>query len=464
MIIKKCVWITCLVLVIGANGGLCGDTQEISTHLLFWEDSDIRDARDVRFRVQPFARTKYLLEADPQKPSLWFSPSDAIPSGEDYRIYYQRIDKTQREYTDQRAWCMGILKPDGTFVIPELGLFPASPPELPNVVLQRSPHKPTWGGFNVFQTVETPSGMSLLYWDQPSQGQAGGMIAESTDGIHWRKGEDRAVFTEHNDAFSLLHASSRDEYLLYQTRLQEWPGKPVADNIGPSKRIITLRRSKDLMSWSAQEDILVPDGMDAPTCEFYLLKAFRYGNRYAGFLMKYYADPNAVGKHSGLYRNELILSRDGVNWDRPYRNIDIGAWTYMTPFIHAGHLCVAAYDKGGMGLYQSRIDGLVGCGTEAKGSFMTQSFVMKTTKLLLNADCSGNGEVDVEILDQNGLPMNGFERTIRHVTGIDSTRIPLEWAGKDLQSLMGKEVVLHFRIRNAWVYSVTIEDLFPRDP
>lgn len=446
---------TLVVFLAGVSVGFGSESQRSSLPLLFCEESDISDAREVRFRVQPFSRTKYLLEADPQRPSLWFSPSDAIPSGEDYRIYYQRIDKTQKEYLDQRTWCLGILKPDGAFVLPELGLFPGTPLELPNVVLQRSPHKPTWGGFNVFQTTGTPSGLGLLYWDQPSQGEAGGMIAESTDGIHWRKGADRAVFTEHNDAFSLVHNPSQEAYLLYQTRLEEWPDKPVADNIGPTKRIITLRKSKDLKTWSKQEDILLPDGLDAPTCEFYLLKAFKFGDRYAGFLMKYYADPNTPGKHSSLYRNELILSPDGITWERPYRNVDIGMWTYVTPFVHSGHLCAPAYDKGGLGFYQTRIDGMVGCGTEAEGSFMTHPFIPAVTGLFLNAECSDTGEVAIEVLNPNGLPLQGFEDAVCQIRGIDGTRIPLEWNSKDFASLAGREVVLRFRVRNAWVYSVT---------
>jgi len=456
MSVPNCLWIASLFFLYGLRGGLYESIHETSSPLLFWEDSDIRDARDVEFRVQPFTRSRYLLETDPQRSSLWFSPSDAISSGEDYRIYYQRIEKTQKEYKDQRAWCMGILKPDGGFIIPDLGLFPASSPELPNVVLQRSPYKPTWGGFNVFQTVKTPAGFSLLYWDQPAEGEAGAMIAESTDGIHWHKGEDHPVFTEHNDAFSLVHDPSRDEYLLYQTRLEEWPEKPVADNIGPNRRIITIRRSKDLKNWSAQEDILVPDSMDAPTCEFYLLKAFRYGDRYAGFLMKYYADPDSPGKHSGLYRNELVLSRDGITWDRPYRKVDIGIWTYVTPFIHAGHLSVAAYDKGGLGLYQNRIDGMVGCGTDAEGSFLTCPFVPSAAGVFLNADCSGTGEAEIEVLNPNGLPLPGFEDAVCEIRGTDGTRIPIKWKPKDSASLAGKEISLRFRIRNAWVYSVTI--------
>src|SRR3990172_12445935 len=104
------------------------------------------------------------------------------------------------------------------------------------------------------------------------------------------------------------------------------------------RRVISVRTSRDLISWSQQKDILFPDSQDAPSCEFYLLKAFQYAGRYLGFLMKYYADPSSPGKHSGLYRNELVVSRDGISWERPYRSADIGVWTYVTPFLHGGPL------------------------------------------------------------------------------------------------------------------------------
>ena len=52
----------------------------------------------------------------------------------------------------------------------------------------------------------------------------------------------------------------------------------------------------------------------APTAEFYLLKVFRYADRYAGLLMKYFADRQAPGRHSAILRTELVLSNDGLAW------------------------------------------------------------------------------------------------------------------------------------------------------
>ena len=41
--------------------------------------------------------------------------------------------------------------------------------------MTRSPHKPTWGGFNVFQIVAgRRRAWQMLYWDQPGPtGEAG---------------------------------------------------------------------------------------------------------------------------------------------------------------------------------------------------------------------------------------------------------------------------------------------------
>jgi hypothetical protein len=426
-------------------------------HLLFWQDRDVSSATGVHFEARPFPKEsrRFLLPTGPEHPTLWYSPSDIIPAQEGFRLYYQRIEKDQKESVDQRAWCMGLLDLDGSFRLPELHLFPGRPIELANAVLQRSPHKPAWGGFNVFQMVgDQESGFRLLYWDQPEAGEAGGLIAESTDGLHWRKDESKAVFTEHNDAFSLLADPFREGYLLYQTRLADWPEKPVRDNLPGLRRVISLRRSTDLHHWSPQEDVLVPDAEDAPECEFYLMKAFRYGGRFAGLLMKYYADPEKAGKHSAIYRNELIFSEDGVRWERPFRETDMGVWSYVTPFDLGGRLSVAAYDPGGLALFQTRRDGLAACGSKEAGAFRTAVFEVPTNPISLNLESGQGGMVEVEILDASGAVMPGYEGRNCRLTGVNSVDQALSWGKRDLSGLAGQRVSVEFRLREAWIYSL----------
>jgi len=176
-------------------------------HLLFWEEGDIREGQNVVLEAHPFPPEKrtILLAADPGRPSLWYNPTDVMRVGDEIRVYYQRVEKSLENYTDQRTWCLGFLAPGSQFVLPDLNLLPQSWEGPANVVLQRSPHQPTWGGFNVFQMVgNAEEGYRVLYWDQPETELAGALLAESIDGIHWTKDESRAVFTEHNDAYSLV--------------------------------------------------------------------------------------------------------------------------------------------------------------------------------------------------------------------------------------------------------------------
>lgn len=428
-------------------------------HLLFWQGEDVCEARNVDFRVHPVSaeESRILLPADPARSSLWFSPTDAVPIGEEVRVYYQRVEKSQESYVDQRTWCLGLLRPPGQFVLPDLGLFPQSWEGPHNVVLQRSPHPPTWGGFNVFQMVgDATRGYRELYWDQPSEGEAGATIASSTDGIHWKKDEDRTVFTEHNDAYSLVENRTTGDYLLYQTRLQDWPEKPFVDNLPGKRRVISLRRSRDLVTWSPQEDILVPDGRDAPSTEFYLFKVFHHIDRYVGLLMKYYGDPEKPGKHSAIMRYELAFSPDGLSWRRPYRSTDFGTWTYATPFDHEGRLCLVCYQKEGITLYRMRQDGFASCGSDSEGSFWTKPFEVGGSETFLNADCR-DGEVSVAVLDEKGLVLEGFEGSLCRFVSQDGNRIPLRWNGRSLSDLEGRTVHLELAVRNARVYSMTEE-------
>jgi len=218
--------------------------------LLLWQPSDIRDGREVRFRAHVFGAQErsVLLARDPGRPTLWYLPTDAVRAGDDIRIYYQRVEKGLPEATDQRVLCVGILRGD-RLVLPDLKLLPAPWGGPANVVLQRSPYRPTWGGFNVFQIARpAPDTWRLLYWDQPAAGEAGALLAVSHDGIHWRKDEARALFAEHNDAFTLVRDEADGPALrwrLYQTRLEDWADKPFPDNLPGKRRVICLRTRPD---------------------------------------------------------------------------------------------------------------------------------------------------------------------------------------------------------------------------
>ena len=92
-----------------------------SPRLLFWQPQDIVDAQNVRCTAQPIVKEAMvvLLRPDARQETLWYMPTAALPIGTDVRVYYQRVEKGQAKYEDQRTFCLGILR-GREFVVPEL--------------------------------------------------------------------------------------------------------------------------------------------------------------------------------------------------------------------------------------------------------------------------------------------------------------------------------------------------------
>lgn len=408
---------------------------------------DVQDAEGVALAAQRPATSTVLLPTDPERPLLWYMPAAALPGNGVVRVWYQRVEKSLEDYADQRVLCLGYYR-DGRLDLPDLHPEPPAWGGPNNVVLRRSPHKPSWGGFNVFQIVPEGETLRLLYWDAPADGTAGAMLAESTDGLAWRKDPRGAVFTETNDAFTLM--AGGDGYLLYQTKLEPWPDKPYVDNLGNWRRVQSIRRSPDLVSWTTQEVVLHPDEHDQPETEFYLMKTFPCGNAYAGLLMKYYADPARPGEHSGILANELITSRDAVTWQRPFRETDLGFWTYADPFPDAGRLTFAAYHYGdnrfrAVSYAPGRLSGVVAEGT---GSFLTAPLPLPEKGFLLDADAS-RGWIEVDLLDPHKRPLPSPPL---RVSGTDAEEIPLRW--DNLEPFSCGIARLRFRLHQATVYAL----------
>lgn len=409
------------------------------------------DAQGVRLEAQVPEPGMVLSEKDPERASLWYAPvaSRMLEDGV-VQLWYQRVNKGEEDYFDQRTLCLGEIR-NGQWLLPELSPEPPVWGGPNNVCMRRSPHTPTWGGFNVFQIVEVDGVVQMLYWDQPPEsGEAGAMRATSTDGRTWEK-HLHTVFTEHNDAYSLIH--EKGEYILYQTALEPWPDKPYPDNLDKYKRVQSIRTSEDLNTWTPQEIFLRPDEQDPPETEFYLMKVFRYGEGYAGLIMKYYADPEKPNLHSAILKHELVVSEDTRTWERPYRETDLGFWSYADPFILDGKMHFAIWKDGGMVTVVYPQDRLVAVvAGEEEGTFMTQPFERpETGGLALNADAT-NGWIEVELLD--GSNQSVANATTQRIASVDGSAIPLNWKSRDLPA----DIVLRIRMQNARLFAVTSKE------
>lgn len=389
-----------------------------------------------------------LLARDESRPKLWFAPAAALPVDGAVRIWYQRVNAGENDFSDQRTLCVGEIRA-GVWSPLQIDPGPPAWGGVNNVCMRRSPHKPTWGGFNVFQIVRDQSQYRMLYWDQPADGEAGAMLASSSDGLTWTKDPRGAVFTEHNDAYTLIQRDG--EYLLYQTALENWPDKPYPDNLDKYRRVISLRRSPDLVQWSPQQVFLRPDGGDAPETEFYLFKVFAYSGKYLGLLMKYYGDPDKPKQHSAILKHELLVSDDAVVWQRPFRDTDLGFWSYADPFPLNDALHFAIWKDGGMVTVKYPHGRLTGVHADDEGVFTTRPFPMPRKGLLLDADTE-NGWLVAQPVDAGGEPIRNLH-PIR-IEGRNAADIPLHWRVNRLHSLVQRDTRLKILLHKATLYAV----------
>ncbi|HQE82257.1 MAG TPA: hypothetical protein PLM14_04610 [Candidatus Hydrogenedentes bacterium] len=421
----------------------------VTPPIVFFEPTDIDQAQGLEISLRMPESKVELIAADPDRPSLWYAPAASHTVNNAVYIWYQRVEKEQPEYADQRTLCLGMVA-GGQWTIPSVheDAPPWGGPN--NIVMRRSPYPPTWGGFNVFQILPHEGAYHMVYWDQPAEGNAGAMHAVSPDGINWTKEPPGTLFTEYNDAFTIIKAG--DEFLMYQTLLQDWPDKPFADNLPGRRRVQALRTSKDLLHWTDQEVILAPDENDTARAEFYYMRPFHYCGRYAALLMKYYADPAKPDKHSALTETELIVSNDGRQWRRPFRQTNLGFWTMAEPFEdHNRNLCFPAHEGGGMVLYKYLHMRLSGVTAKEEGSLVTPVIELTEGDLVMDADAR-NGSIEVELLNEDGSAASGFYPTTYE--NVFEESIVLSWENFEAADVPMTNCRLRITLNNATLYSI----------
>ena len=280
---------------------------------------------------------------------------------------------------------------------------------------------------------------------------------------------------------------------------------------GPmGKRISGRAESPDAIHWSDPETVLIQDDLDYPDTEFYELNVMAYEGIYVGLLW--------IFRTTGLtHHPELVVSRDGVHFERNYREpfvyrggrrVDFDHDSvYLSDaivhgdkvlFYYAGTNCRSPEHKlelgddatMAIGLATSRLDGFVSVdsgkgwvphdatdeelrettgrpylekvsqGQRSFGQLVTRSFGFTGSRLHLNVERApvaagpGPGEVRVELLTFNHRKIEGF--TFDDADPITESGIDqvVSWNGEsDLSRLAGQPIKLRFYMKNAKLYA-----------
>lgn len=415
---------------------------ESLSHIPFWSEDDVRDIVGT-------------LEFGAEVPIPYSSPSGwpgthfaaAVPiDSRNLWVYSWAIDNwatpAQRAFRVTRTQTSDFQTFGNTETV-----FSASQPKaqgFANIV-----HRPTDDRLFAFSWASAPTGSlgKLDVW------------RSEPGGTNW---QSLGTAYRGHDAMSIIWHSGLGEFLNYQTHLKPWPEKDPDDNLADLRRVLEFRTSEDGLNWQQitpaflnHETYWEPDAQDHEDTEFYRVAAFPYMGRFAMLLLDYKADPNTPGQHSKLrYKSEWAISNDGLNWERPYRDIDTEKNTGWTPvqgpmfsphglmINHWGKFAVIPSDRI---FYASSV---------GNGEFTTVPFTIPAAGLFLNADASGAASIRAELVDSGGQVFPGFDSNGLLLQNVDGENLPLTWYGKNSNLLAGKMAQLRFYLNDAKIYDV----------
>lgn len=245
-----------------------------------------------------------------------------------------------------------------------------------------------------------------------------------------------------------------------------------------AKRVQGFAESDDGVHWSNEQVILRADDKDTPTSNIQIMFVIPYGGYYLAFL--------TLHDQTGKFRIQLAWSADGLQWERPSRApwLDVGpqgafdSGMILGPsnpifqeremwFPYGGfpihHDTQETNWESAIGMATMRLDGFAAweAGAEA-GELVTQPFCCNGDRLFVNADAQ-NGSVAVEVLDEKGAPIKGFESNVCRIVHTDTLAQQsdgwIQWqAERDLKTIQGKQIQLRFTLENAQLYSFRVAD------
>lgn len=343
-------------------------------------------------------------------------------------------------------------------------------------------------------------------------------LLTSPDGIHWKRVRPAASPWFHDGQGVLLYDDRIGKYVCYMRTAEACGAEEgLYENTAGKSRYLSRKREKrplglppprsrtlgrieldDPMQtpWPyrpappfhcvchGQYDIATAtDESDPPYSDLQTCPIVKYPwaeDVYIGLFTLYRHYPETKGRtllNDGPNSVQLAVSRDGVNWQRPERTPyiplgimgehDAGCIWPILGMIRRGNEIWQYYagssethghddrDGGGIRLIRQRLDGFVSANAAyTGGEFTTPLLTFEGSRLELNLDCSAEGEVWVEILDEGNRPIEGY--ALAEAIPVDRNQIaaPVRWKDRDsVAELVGRPVRLHVKARAAKLYA-----------
>ncbi len=307
-------------------------------------------------------------------------------------------------------------------------------------------------------------------------------IAFSPDGLHWTKAEDFASDDIIDISHIMVDPYKGGEYAIYGRTLKvlpeirkAWGHHDWFEDVY-NGRAVVRSVSDDFLEWAPADFIMGPDLEDPVSTQIYSMSVFPYEGLYLGLVQRYISKPGI-----GTIDIQLAVSRDGIHFERPFREAffrlgEIGTWdrfmlhSMSGPPIAVGDELRFYYGGRNFRHRPTQIadaanppEGNIGLATLLKDRFVSveASFDGGTliTKPLrfegsaLNVNCNvAFGKLEARLLDRNGEPIDGYEATVEGVDLVDCS-VPFD---KSLAELPSQEIKIEFVLYNAQLYSFSV--------
>lgn len=443
---------------------------------LFVDKWLLSDARNAALKLHAPERREVVLVTN----APWEGDSSAyfsvVQDGDLVRLYY-RGSGGRSDLSEEQVTCVVESRDGVNFTRPKLGIIEAGGTKDNNVVwkgieshnfapfLDRNPACKPEERYKALAGISHPG----RNW-QEGEVPAGLFAFVSADGLHWKKLRKEPVITK--GAFDSLNLAFWNPV---ENRYDCF-SRIFADGV----RAIQSSHSADFIAWSDGVPNRYADGIPfehfytnatvpCPGAEHLLLS----------FPKRFVPERKVVASHPepGISDAVFMSSRDGVNWNRMFLEAwvrpghDEKNWTDRNNMPAWG---IAETAPGEWSMYISehyqwpdnRIRRLVMprhrvasmSAGPGGGEFTTRPITFTGKRLVMNYATSAAGAVQVELQDETGKPLAGYELAGAKPMYGDELEAPVSWkSGDSLSSLSGTRVRLKFVLKDADVFAIRFE-------
>jgi len=236
--------------------------------------------------------------------------------------------------------------------------------------------------------------------------------------------------------------------------------------------------------WTNADRLDEPEPGIGEAPQLYSLNAIAYESLMLGVFYIHLGPTNEVcaqEQRPKITDLKLGFSRDGFHWDRPDRQAFIAATRregdWDRAYLHSTTgICLVAgdwlyfpytgfsgfapdgsrgmYSGASVGLARLRRDGFASLDARNAGGNITTRPVLFSGRRLFANVAAANGELRVEILDENNVVIPAFSAENCQPISVDRTLMPITWhGGSDLSPFRGRAVRFRFHLRNASLYA-----------